>query len=98
MTPGKNLGRVQHHAVIAKREKSQELVQIRAVIAKLDRRLHHHLQHALTVVSTHMRRQGRGVALNVRPTLVHLLKAGLLQIVSAMQATLGKMGAHAQLV
>ena len=62
-------------AAIVWRGKSQPLVQGRAVIAMLERRLHRHLQNAVTVVPTHMPPQGQGVAVTVRPILSHLLKA-----------------------
>jgi hypothetical protein len=98
VTPAKNLGRVQHRAAIVKREKSQPLEQRRAGTAPLVRRLHHHSQHARTVVSTHMRRQGQGVAVVVRPTLVHLPKAGMWAAASVTQARLDRTEAHARSV
>lgn len=64
-------------AAIVWRGKSQPLVQGHAGIAPLDRRLHRHLQHVMTVVSIHMRRKGQGVAVPVRPTLAPLRRADL---------------------
>ena len=80
------------------RDKSQALVQGRAETAPLDRRLLRHSQHALTVVSTHMPPQGQGVAVAVRPTLAHLLKADLSAAASATPARLDRMEAHARSV
>ncbi len=68
---------MRHRAVTVQRDKSQPLVQGLAVLVQLDRRLYRHSQRALTVESTHMLRQGQGVAAAVRPTLAHLLKADL---------------------
>ena len=90
--------RAQHRTSIVQRDKYQLLDQRRAGTAPLDRRLHRHSQHALTVVSIHMRRQGQGVAVVVRPTLAHLLKADLSAAASVTQARLDRTEAHARSV
>lgn len=93
--PAKNQRKAQHHAVTVKRGKFQALVQSRAVIAALDRRLHHHSQHALTVESTHMPRKRQAVALPVPPTPTPLPKAAMSVPASATPARLDRMVARA---